>query len=350
MSSKNPVDSIQGKNKLDTSDPVQVYFFKEGDLYIYSYYARTHTDYEITQLWSIFEHLETFIDVDFQLTTDWDSADLWFGVIDGRKQNSRQTEDGEYYGSGLPYGWFDFPDHNGNGKQGALNMFGVFGWSDKPGGQFDQGGTFYYLAIHELGHGLGLGHPRDEGNSSKVMHESYGLEQTIFTVMEDRDSVDSSWDGRGDNPGDYSVISTFGALDIAALQNMYGANTTHAAGDDVYSLAATRAAARGYQTIWDTGGTDSMEYTGDADVVIDLRAATLEYEQGGGGFVSWVWKVPGGYTIAHGVVIENATSGNGDDRLTGNEADNILNGGGGMTRSLATPETIPSLALQGTTP
>ena len=328
-SSDKPVDSIQGENKLDTSDPVQVYFYKEGDQYNFAYHARTHTDYEITQLWSLFEHLETFIDVDFELTTDRDSADLQFGIVDGREENAVIVH-GIPIGRGMSGGHFEFPDHNGNGGQGALNIYDYYGWSDKPGGQFDQGGTFYYLALHELGHGLGLGHPHDTGNSSKIMDESYGLDQTIYTVMSYVNNLSGqSWSGRKDNPGNYSAISTFGALDVAALQNMYGANTTHAAGDDVYSLAATRAAARGYQTIWDTGGTDSMEYTGDADTVIDLRAATLEYKAGGGGFVSWVWKVPGGYTIAHGVVIENATSGNGDDRLTGNEADNILNGGGG---------------------
>ena len=329
MSSKNPVDPIEGKNKLDTSDPILVYFFKQGDLYDFAYYARTHTDYEIAQLWSIFEHLETFLDVEFQITTDRDSADLQLGIVDGRVENAVVLH-GIPIGRGMSGGHFHFPDHNGNGGQGALNMFGLHGWSDKPGGQFDEGGTYYQLALHELGHGLGLGHPHDTGNSSKVMDPSYGLDQSVYTVMSYTNIWNGeSWSGRPDNPGNFSAISTFSALDMAALQNMYGANTTHAAGDDVYSLAATRAAARGYQTIWDTGGTDRIEYKGDADAVIDLRAATLEYEKGGGGFISWVWKVPGGYTIAHGVVIENATSGNGDDRLTGNEADNVLDAGGG---------------------
>ncbi|HEV2867385.1 MAG TPA: M10 family metallopeptidase C-terminal domain-containing protein, partial [Allosphingosinicella sp.] len=36
-----------------------------------------------------------------------------------------------------------------------------------------------------------------------------------------------------------------------------------------------------------------------------------------------------GFTIAKGVTIENAYSGGGDDRLTGNDADNILHSGGG---------------------
>ena len=37
----------------------------------------------------------------------------------------------------------------------------------------------------------------------------------------------------------------------------------------------------------------------------------------------------GGYTIANGVVIENAIGGKGNDTLIGNSADNSLDGGAG---------------------
>ena len=37
---------------------------------------------------------------------------------------------------------------------------------------------------------------------------------------------------------------------------------------------------------------------------IDLRAATLQYEYGGGGWVSYAYGIHGGYTIANNVVIE----------------------------------------------
>jgi Ca2+-binding RTX toxin-like protein len=42
--------------------------------------------------------------------------------------------------------------------------------------------------------------------------------------------------------------------------------------------------------------------------------------------ISWVDDVIGGYTIAHGVVIENAYGGLGDDHLRGNAAANTLTG------------------------
>ena len=38
----------------------------------------------------------------------------------------------------------------------------------------------------------------------------------------------------------------------------------------------------------------------------------------------------GGFTIANGVVIENASSGSGNDTLTGNSGDNCLSAGGGI--------------------
>lgn len=64
-------------------------------------------------------------------------------------------------------------------------------------------------------------------------------------------------------------------------------------------------------------------------MVIDLREATLELEEGGGGWLSYADGIYGGYTIANGVVIENATGGSGDDAIVGNAADNVLTGGAG---------------------
>jgi Ca2+-binding RTX toxin-like protein len=86
-----------------------------------------------------------------------------------------------------------------------------------------------------------------------------------------------------------------------------------------------------FQAIWDVGGIDALivDPGNISGAVIDLRAATLQYEWGGGGFVSYIRGVGGGYTIAGGVVIENATGGAGPDDLIGSSANNVLNGGGG---------------------
>ena len=59
-----------------------------------------------------------------------------------------------------------------------------------------------------------------------------------------------------------------------------------------------------------------------------MNAATLTGTYGGG-YVSRNSSIIGGFTIANGVVIENATGGSGADTITGNSASNTLSGGGG---------------------
>jgi Ca2+-binding RTX toxin-like protein len=87
-----------------------------------------------------------------------------------------------------------------------------------------------------------------------------------------------------------------------------------------------------YACIWDAAGRDRIA-AGDAiDVTINLRAATLEYELGGGGWLSWADNIYGGYTIANSVLIEDGQGGAGDDRLNGNNGRNVLEGLGGGDR------------------
>src|SRR3712207_5596787 len=101
-------------------------------------------------------------------------------------------------------------------------------------------------------------------------------------------------------------------------------------GNDTYTLPSQNKSGTFYSCVWDAGGTDTIKAgaTG-AGCTIDLRAATLRYEEGGGGWMSYHSGIHGGFTIAHGVTIENATGGRGNDRLTGNGAANVLNGGAG---------------------
>jgi serralysin len=117
------------------------------------------------------------------------------------------------------------------------------------------------------------------------------------------------------------------ALDIAALQLLYGANTSTRAGNDTYGLPTADAAGTFWQAIWDAGGTDVITHAGGTiSASIDLREAPLTGENAGG-YVSWVQGTRGGFTIANGVVIENAIGGNAGDTITGNDAANTLDGG-----------------------
>ncbi|MEM7507866.1 MAG: M10 family metallopeptidase C-terminal domain-containing protein [Pseudomonadota bacterium] len=317
------IDAVQGDTRLDTDDPVLVYFAEAGDTYNdrgTTYTASGVNAYEQAQLWSIFEGVEAFLDIDFQITTNRAAADLEWAT--------------DTLSPSL-LGFFYFPDIAGEGGFGVLNNASTR-WDSAAGGSMDTGGFMYGVALHELGHGLGLGHPHDTGNGTQTLQGvgfsgnlgQYDLNQTVFTAMSYNDGWQTHPDG---HPGtdDYGYNRSFGAIDIAALQDMYGANRTYRAGDDVYALDGVNLSGTGFTALWDTGGEDEIRYQGFRDANIDLRAATLAYEEGGGGFVSHVSGIHGGFTIAKGVLIENATGGSGDDLLTGNDVANRLSGGAG---------------------
>ncbi len=326
------LDSIRGSNRLDDSQTVSVYFAQGGETYTENFgngpqtlTATGFNAYEREQLFSIFQHIETFADIDFEITTNRSAASLEVASTDLSGAIS----------GGTLLGYFYFPSSSGAGGSGVLND-AYPGWSASEGGGLDAGGFMYGVSIHEFGHGLGLGHPHDTGNGSEVMNGlgssaslgPYGLNQSVYTAMSYNDGWPTSPNG-GPPTFDYGYSQTFGALDIAVLQEYYGANTTHASGNDVYVLDGTNDAGTGYATIWDTGGVDTIRFDGPNAATIDLRAATLEYEIGGGGFMSWVSGVHAGLTIANGVEIENAVSGAGQDSLTGNDLANELRSGGG---------------------
>jgi Ca2+-binding RTX toxin-like protein len=212
-----------------------------------------------------------------------------------------------------------------------------------------QGGFYFPTLLHELGHGMGMAHPHDNGGHSSVMRGAgggtggiggglgeYDLSQQVFTVM----SYNSGWqtspygtsrDGgiTGTEVDHFGWVGTLSPLDIAVIQDKYGVNEDTGKGDDVYTIKDVNAPGNFYAAIWDAGGTDEIRYEGAKDAVIDLRAATLQYEEGGGGRVSYAYGVHGGFTIANAVTIENAAGGGGNDKLTGNDAANRLTGNAG---------------------
>jgi hypothetical protein len=205
-----------------------------------------------------------------------------------------------------------------------------------------QGGFSFVTLIHEFGHGHGLAHPHDNGGHSGIMQGveadgpvadyttgDFDLNQGVFTMMSYEDGWQTSPYGNAETDVGYGYLGGLMAFDIAAIQDKYGVNEDWATGNNAYVLKDINAAGTYYSSIWDSGGIDSIVYTGARDANIDLRAASLQYEEGGGGRVSYAFGIFGGFTIANSVVIENATGGSGNDTLIGNDVANILFGGAG---------------------
>ncbi|EAR53163.1 Possible Zn-dependent metalloprotease [Oceanicola granulosus HTCC2516] len=278
-------------------------------------------DHEKDAVRDAFAAWEAVADIRFEEVDDPERADIWYWIGDGSQMGST-------------LGWHEVPGEAVEPLYGAFNWQG-FGWDDRG---LKPGGYGFITVLHEIGHGLGLAHPHDGGYAEDATtfpgvsapFADYGrhdLNQGIWTTMTYNDGWATKFPEAWSETHGWQATPM--ALDIAAAQEIYGANMDHATGRDVYTLPADNKRGTGYTCIWDAGGIDKISHRGGEEAaIIDLDDAPLTGRHAGG-YVSYVKGVIGGVTIANGVVIENAIGGRAGDRIRGNEAHNMLDGRGG---------------------
>ncbi|NPD14038.1 hypothetical protein HOY34_02350 [Xinfangfangia sp. D13-10-4-6] len=194
--------------------------------------------------------------------------------------------------------------------------------------------------IHEIGHALGLGHGGPYNGSANwgSSHRLYDNDSWSSSVMSYFDQSVNTFD-----PSDFAYLATIMPADIIAIQNLYGAgsigyqtgNTVWGPGGNVGGyfqlllnmwgglIPRNSAIYVGNDfafTIYDTGGTDTLDVSvfGQNQLV---NLTELQRSNIGG--------VVGNVVIARGTVIENATTGAGNDTIHGNNVANVIRSGAG---------------------
>ena len=257
-------------------------------------------------------------------------------------ETSTQSADLRYAESNLPTtAWGYYPSSSPEGGDA---------WFNNSSGMYNNPvvGNYAWLTImHETGHLLGLKHPQDVMGSFGAVPANVDLLE--YSVMSYRSYTGASTT-QGLTNATWSFPTTLMMYDIAALQNMYGANFSTNGGDTVYKWSPStgqefingvaQTAPGGntiFMTIWDGGGNDTYDfsnYTTNLSVNLQPGAwtttSTAQLANLGAGHTA-IGNIANAYLYENNPasLIENAVGGSGNDKIIGNAANNTLTGGAG---------------------
>ena len=210
-----------------------------------------------------------------------------------------------------------------------------------------KGDYAYFAFMHEIGHSLGLKHGHEMGGFGALTAEHDTMEFSVMTYR----SYEGGLTDYGFINEEHGFAQSLMMYDIAALQHMYGANYGSNAGDTVYRWDENSGEMfangvgegapgenRVFLTVWDGNGSDTYDLSNyKGAVFIDLGPSEWTFTSGAQlADLGMDHEARG--NIANALLhdgdprslIENAVGGAGNDRITGNDAANVLKGRGGI--------------------
>jgi serralysin len=264
------------------------------------------------------------------------------------KLASAEDADSSFAMAGLPTG--------GIGMYPGIIQRGGDAWFNVDQMRFDDvriGDSDYWIALHELGHTVGLKHAHANDRPGPTMDVLPADKDSFeFSVMTYHHYIDAPDEPVfGDTP-EGSFPQSLMMYDIAAIQYMYGANFDTNSDNTVYTFSPTTGemsidgVGQGtprdnhiFRTIWDGNGVDTYDlsnYT--SDLEIDLApGGWSNFHSGQLALLSDAHDIYARANVFNALqhnddprsLIENATGGSGDDTIRGNSANNLLVGNDG---------------------